>query len=118
MTVSLLDLIRDWIPTAGWEILEVVPRLDTEFIGLIKRKDDTYSDAREYILIYNDRVTSSYIMSLHGKRLSNPQTTTDIIPSDPQFFDKLDILMKDTFFGKNAWYQSRGKPPRHQIWPK
>ena len=96
MTVPLSQLISDWLPTAGWGVLEVKG-------GSIRLKDNTsivYMGGNPYVGIYEDKCAG-------------------INAADPDFFEKLDQYLVSKYFSQAAWYQEKIKPkkPRKQIWP-
>lgn len=93
----LPDIIRDWLPTAGWEMLEV--------------RGHTISP--KWGAPINPALNSTHI-AIKEDGVGN------IKAADPQFFDKLDQYLIKKYFSGSAWYQQNINPnkPRQQIWPK
>ena len=92
----LPDIIRDWLPTAGWEMLEVKHNTICPKFGAPVSPLGTTN-----IGIQDDRVGN-------------------ILAADPQFFEKLDQFLITKYFSGAAWYQQKTYPnkPRKRIWPK
>lgn len=96
MTVPLSQLISDWLPTAGWQVLEVKG-------SSIRLKEDAsivYMGGNPYVGIQEDKVAG-------------------INAADPEFFKKLDQYLVRKYFAQAAWHQEKIAPkkPRQQIWP-
>jgi hypothetical protein len=94
MTVSLSQLISDWLPTAGWIRLRVVDNS----IRPGRAMSHIYIGSNLYVTIADDSVAG-------------------ISASDPEFFAKLDQYLLRKYFSNAAWYQDKFKKARHQIWP-
>ena len=89
-------MISDWLPTAGWRVLEVKG-------GSIRPLDDApivYIGGNPYVGIKED-------------------SCAGISAADPEFFNKLDQYLISKYFSQAAWYQEKIHPkkPRQQIWP-
>ena len=92
--MKLSDLIKDWLASNGWEILEVkndkivLKNLDLDFVG------------SPTIPIYHDNILN-------------------INAADPLFFEKLEERLLRKYFSRSIWYQKKTNPgkPRKQIWP-
>jgi hypothetical protein len=96
VTVPLSQLIADWLPAAGWGVLEVKG-------GSIRLRDDAqvvYMGGNPYVGIKDDSVAG-------------------ISAADPEFFSKLDQYLVRKYFNQAEWYRHKVNPPkpRHQIWP-
>jgi hypothetical protein len=96
MTVPLSQLISDWLPTAGWTILEV----KGGSIVPVPEAKHTYIGGSTYTKIKDDSVGGINV-------------------ADPDFFIKLDEYLTHKYLGGSAWYQAKMNPrkPRQQIWP-
>lgn len=94
MTVPLSQLIADWLPTAGWGVLNVVGD------KIVPDDDKTfYIGGNLYTHIYEDKVAG-------------------ISAADPEFFEKLDKYLVQKYFGQSEWHKRKGSKSRQQIWPK
>lgn len=96
MTVPLSQLIADWLPQAGWHILEIKG-------SSIRLKDDAqvvYMGGNPYVGIGEDIVAG-------------------ISAADPEFFTKLDQYLVRKYLSQAEWYKHKVNPPkpRQQIWP-
>lgn len=104
--VALWQLIRDWLPEAGWQILTVQPPRESEndHATIIHKSGGIAA-------IYDDKV----IMWTHF----SPKPIKAV---DPMFFCKLDLALTSVF-SEHEWYKKKtsdifASQTRKKIWPK
>lgn len=130
--VALWQLIRDWLPTAGWEILQV--REPTVYqavsqpgpVGVTPIPAFIVANVEEHKHIRGPNQDHPYdkmCMIKDNEVLFFDKGMWDysLKASDPDFFDKLDSILM-TLFHKAEWWQIKtGRTfvgRREKIWPK
>lgn len=132
--VALWQLIKDWLPQAGWEILRVqapflhingdelpafivhnippepyVLHVPEEPVG-VKDQYKTYPPDQLCMILDNE--VAFFDKGMWSYKLK---------ASDPEFFDKLDTILL-TLFSKAEWWQHKmGRAVaghKEKIWPK
>lgn len=103
--VQLWQLIQDWLPDAGWQILTVEQPWDLHKQATIRRGNTTVA------IIHDDKV----------EVWACGHDSKPIKAVDPMFFCKLDLALT-SIFSNSEWYKMKlsnpyGNRPRKKIWP-
>ena len=125
MKVELWQLIRDWLPTAGWEILEVREPIATTGIedglpAFIVANVEKHKHIRGP---NQDHPYDQMCMIKDNEVLFFDKGMWDysLKASDPDFFENLDKILV-TMFHKAEWWQIKmGRSVvghREKIWPR
>lgn len=125
MKVELWQLIRDWLPTAGWEILEVkepfayedATELPAFIVANVEKHKHISGNNQDHP---NDKMCM--IMGSEVLFFNKGMWDYSLKASDPEFFDKIDKILV-TMFHKAEWWQIKeGRVVtghhRERIWPK
>lgn len=127
-TVALWQLVRDWLPTAGWEILEVrEPFTHTDTNGNTSEVPAfIVADVVKYKHIRGpnqDHPMDKMCMIKDNEVLFFDKGVWDysIKASSPDFFNDLDQILV-TLFAMSEWWQIKtGRvvcKDKERIWPK
>lgn len=125
MKVELWQLIRDWLPTAGWEILEVRPpaeyydatQIPAFIVADVEKHKHIVGNNQEHPMDKMCMIQDNGVMFF-----DKGMWDYSIKASDPEFFEKLDKVLV-TMFNKAEWWQIKeGRVVtghhREKIWPK
>lgn len=123
MEVKLWEIIRDWLPIAGWEILSVREPDDNEGLpAFITRtaKPEEYHLKTEYdnkskthgdgIVMIRDSEVLFFLNGLYKHPLK---------AAEVDFFEKLDAILT-TLFSRSEWWKKKTDWAGHRekLWPK
>lgn len=123
MTVELWQLIKDWLPTAGWEILEVrgpyitvasdkIPAFITLNVERFKHARGPNQDhPNDKLCMIRDNEVVFFDKGVWDYRLP---------ASDPDFFNKLDKILLTIFHQAEWWKYKTGEAwsgHKEKIWP-
>lgn len=102
--VMLWQLVKDWLPEAGWQILTVHPPDESLSATIVHKSGGVAA-------IHDDKVI---MWTSYGP---NP-----IKAVDPMFFCKLDLALT-SIFSEHEWYKKKTasifeSQTRKKIWPK
>lgn len=105
MTVSLLELVKDWLETNHWNVLEVKSANSSGGNRIQPKGWPQDKDALSYM--------NNPFVSIYDNKVGH------ISAADPEFFEKLDQYLVRKYFNQSAWHQAKTnhKKPRQQIWP-
>lgn len=124
MNVELWRLIKDWLPTAGWEILEVKEPYtnsnNDELPAFIMLNVERFKHARgpnqdhpfDKICMIRDKEVYFFDKGMWDFTLK---------ASDPDFFTKLDQNLTTLFHEAEWWKHKVGQAwsgHKEKIWPK
>jgi hypothetical protein len=127
--VELWQIIQDWLPIAGWEILEVrAPQTYDDFNGNTSQIPAFIVvdvEKHKHVAGTNQDHPMDKMCMINGNEvlfLDKGMWDYSVKASDPEFFEKLDKILI-TMFNKAEWFHKKmgwsvTGHHREKIWPK